>query len=191
MWIEDGNCMPGEAKWAIFPPITPPPRSFCRIYAYSFMKALLRHSIRWCGDTFLKSTPWKTKKRQKAAAGKAGGQGGGGCIIMLPNAFAGCVCRRDTARLCQNTIAIPIHILTCIPAYWCWYIQGPQNCLLTSQFRTPWSQQRLFKYSLENKKLHYCIRTAFYLGGSIIHIHECIPQCVEHILALPLQEIFL
>lgn len=42
--------MPGEAKWAISPPISPSsPR---RIAAYSLVKALLRHSTRRCGDNF-------------------------------------------------------------------------------------------------------------------------------------------
>lgn len=72
--------MPGEAKWAISPPISP--SSTRQIAAYSLVKALLRHSTRQRGDNFsppflfyknlhkVKKAKKKTKKLRSVRRGR-------------------------------------------------------------------------------------------------------------------------
>lgn len=145
MWIEDGNCMPGEAKWAIFPPISSPPfplpsSDLCLLIHEGFVATF--HTLVWRYIFKKKAHPERQKKGKKQQLVRRGGE----LLCCLMHLWAVFVEETQPAYVIktQSQLAIPIHILTCIPANWCWYIQGPQNCLLTSQFRTAWSQQRLF-----------------------------------------------
>lgn len=98
------------------------PSSLHRICAYSFMKALLWHSIHWCGDKnkkVVQDASWEEKKRKP------------GCIILQDK----CIPEEKWLFNVIKTLsqlAICIHILTCTLSGWCRDIQS----IFTNQFRT-------------------------------------------------------
>lgn len=120
MWIEDGNCMPREAKWAIFPPIS------LRL----FIGSVLTHSWRLCCDTPYIGVAIKTKKSYRMPFGRRKKRKPG-CIILQDK----CIPEEKWLFNVIKTLsqlAICIHILTCTLSGWCRDIQS----IFTNQFRT-------------------------------------------------------